>query len=84
LLQSALGLPSPSYLHTPLVLAADGQKLSKQNGARAVSVENEAAALAALRVAAETLGLPPLGASSLGDGLAHAVAAWQARFCAVA
>jgi glutamyl-Q tRNA(Asp) synthetase len=84
LLQAALGLPHPSYLHTPLVLAADGQKLSKQNGARALSVENEATALAALRDAADSLGLPPWGASSLGDGLAFAVAAWQARFCAVA
>ena len=35
LLQRALGLPTPRYLHTPLVLAADGHKLSKQNGAAA-------------------------------------------------
>ena len=34
LLQRALGLPTPSYLHTPLVLGADGDKLSKQNGAQ--------------------------------------------------
>ena len=34
LLQRALGLPTPSYLHTPLVLGADGEKLSKQNGAQ--------------------------------------------------
>jgi glutamyl-Q tRNA(Asp) synthetase len=33
LLQCALGYATPQYLHTPLVLAADGQKLSKQNGA---------------------------------------------------
>ena len=33
LLQRALGYPQPQYLHTPLVLAVDGQKLSKQNGA---------------------------------------------------
>ncbi len=36
LLQRALGLPTPRYLHTPLVLGKDGQKLSKQNGAQAV------------------------------------------------
>ena len=28
-LQRALGLPTPRYLHTPLVMAADGHKLSK-------------------------------------------------------
>src|SRR5690606_34211433 len=33
LLQSALGLPMPHYLHTPLVRGADGEKLSKQHGA---------------------------------------------------
>jgi len=37
-LQHALGLPTPLYLHTPLVLAADGQKLSKQNGAQALDL----------------------------------------------
>ncbi len=36
LLQRALGYTTPQYLHTPLVLAADGQKLSKQNGAQAI------------------------------------------------
>jgi hypothetical protein len=36
LLQRALGLPTPSYLHTPLVRGADGDKLSKQNGATAI------------------------------------------------
>ncbi len=32
-LQRLLGLPTPSYCHTPLVLASDGRKLSKQNAA---------------------------------------------------
>ena len=35
LLQRALGLPTPAYMHTPLVLGANGEKLSKQNGAAA-------------------------------------------------
>ena len=58
LLQRALGLHMPRYLHTPLVLAADGQKLSKQNGAAAVDTSNPRAALAALTQAARHLGLP--------------------------
>ena len=38
LLQRALGLTTPAYLHTPLVLGANGQKLSKQNGAEPLAV----------------------------------------------
>jgi glutamyl-Q tRNA(Asp) synthetase len=55
LLQQALGLPMPAYLHTPLVMGADGQKLSKQNGAQALDVNHP---LAALNTAAAVLGLP--------------------------
>lgn len=32
-LQQLLGYPTPRYLHVPVVLAEDGQKLSKQTGA---------------------------------------------------
>ena len=55
LLQIALQLPTPRYLHTPLVLAANGEKLSKQNGAQALDLANPQAALNA---AAAVLGLP--------------------------
>ncbi|MFL6691647.1 MAG: tRNA glutamyl-Q(34) synthetase GluQRS, partial [Ramlibacter sp.] len=54
-LQRALGLPTPAYLHTPLVLAADGEKLSKQNGAQAIDVSHP---LGELNAAAAVLGLP--------------------------
>ena len=54
LLQRALGLPTPRYLHTPLVLGANGEKLSKQNGAQALNTDKP---LAALNAAAEALGL---------------------------
>jgi glutamyl-Q tRNA(Asp) synthetase len=79
-LQQALGLPRPRYLHTPLVLAADGQKLSKQTGAAALDLREP---LGALRAAAAVLGLPPddtdpAGAPTLGAWLARAVARWQA------
>lgn len=57
-LQRALGLPTPQYLHTPLVLGANGEKLSKQNGADALEVGTPAQAIAALQRAAHMLGLP--------------------------
>ena len=46
-LQRALGFSTPHYLHTPVVMAADGQKLSKQNGAEAIDVSQPLAALRA-------------------------------------
>lgn len=49
-LQNMLGLPPPRYLHLPLVLNADGSKLSKQNHAPALDDATPAANLrAALR-----------------------------------
>jgi glutamyl-Q tRNA(Asp) synthetase len=33
-----LGLANTRYLHTPLVLGANGEKLSKQNGAQALDM----------------------------------------------
>ena len=65
LLQQALGLPTPRYLHTPLVLGADGEKLSKQNGAQALNLNDP---LAALNAAAQVLGLEA-SASSVQQAL---------------
>ncbi|MBA4260994.1 MAG: tRNA glutamyl-Q(34) synthetase GluQRS [Comamonadaceae bacterium] len=56
LLQRALGLPTPVYRHTPLVLGDNGEKLSKQNGAQALDL---CSPVAALNQAAACLGLPP-------------------------
>jgi glutamyl-Q tRNA(Asp) synthetase len=60
LLQEALGLPHPHYLHTPLVLGVNGEKLSKQNGAKALDLSSEAAVCKAMNQAAAALGLDTL------------------------
>lgn len=75
-LQRQLGLPTPQYLHTPLVLAADGQKLSKQTGAAPFDDHQP---LAALRAAADVLGLRIEG-DTVADWLARAVQAWAAAW----
>ncbi|NRF67913.1 tRNA glutamyl-Q(34) synthetase GluQRS [Aquincola sp. S2] len=78
-LQRLLGLDVPRYLHTPLVLGADGRKLSKQNGASAFDASDP---LGALQAAASTLGLPPIEAGDVSQWLAAAVPAWRARWVA--
>lgn len=88
LLQRLLGLPTPRYLHVPLVIADDGRKLSKQHGATAVDASTPAAALQALAQAAAHLGLPELearppstaaGSAARDRWLARAVDAWRRR-----
>ncbi|MCE9659119.1 MAG: tRNA glutamyl-Q(34) synthetase GluQRS [Burkholderiales bacterium] len=76
LLQHALRLPTPRYLHTPLVLAASGEKLSKQTGARPLELSRP---LDALRAAGGVLGLPAEG-TTLAEWLAAGVAAWRERW----
>ena len=78
-LQTALGLPLLRYLHTPLVLDADGDKLSKNKGAPAVLCDTPAQALSALKAAAQALGLPASQANTVSDALAEWVRAWGAR-----
>ncbi len=75
LLQRALGLPTPRYLHTPLVLAADGEKLSKQHGAQALDLSEP---LLALQRAAVVLQLSPARQTSVADALAAWTAQWRA------
>ncbi len=74
MLQRALGLPTPAYLHTPLVLGADGEKLSKQNGAQPLDTRQP---VAALQRAGELLGLTrKLNAATPADWLRQAVPWW--------
>ena len=72
LLQHALGLPTPTYLHAPLVLGANGEKLSKQNGAIALDL---AEPLRALRAAGRVLAIEVAGAS-IDAWLGAACSAW--------
>jgi glutamyl-Q tRNA(Asp) synthetase len=79
LLQRALSLPTPQYLHTPLVRGADGEKLSKQNGAVAFDdAQFGDGPLGALNQAAQGLGLPAHD-GPLAEALASWVQAWRAR-----
>jgi len=72
LLQRALRVPTPGYLHTALVLGPNGEKLSKQNGALALDTGDP---LRVLNEAARTLGL----AAQTGTA-PQALAAWQAQW----
>jgi glutamyl-Q tRNA(Asp) synthetase len=77
LLQEALGYVHPLYLHTPLVLGANGEKLSKQNGAKALDLSSATAIAQALQAAATTLGLTHLDLKN-GDAatIAAALTTW--------
>lgn len=76
-LQRALALPTPRYLHVPVVLAADGQKLSKQTGAQALDTRQP---LPALERAWQHLGFERIGADALSAFYSVATALWQARW----
>jgi glutamyl-Q tRNA(Asp) synthetase len=75
-LQHCLGLPSPQYLHTALVMGADGHKLSKQNGARPVDLADP---LHALQTAGTVLGLH-MPETDLNECLQTAVRQWTKIF----
>jgi glutamyl-Q tRNA(Asp) synthetase len=76
LLQRALGLPQPQYLHSPLVLGPNGEKLSKQNGAQALNLQ---VPVTALVDAGQHLGIS-CAASCPSDWLQQALPQWAARF----
>jgi glutamyl-Q tRNA(Asp) synthetase len=75
-LQRQLGLPTPAYLHTPLVLDELGEKLSKRADSAAF-----VAGVEPVRGALRVLGIevPP---STLNDMLSIAVTEWRDRFIA--
>jgi glutamyl-Q tRNA(Asp) synthetase len=73
-LQRLLGLPTPGYLHLPVVLNRDGQKLSKQTLAPAL---NAAQALALLQQAMAFLQQPVPAVTSLAEFWRCAIATWS-------
>jgi glutamyl-Q tRNA(Asp) synthetase len=77
-LQRCLGVPTPTYLHVPVVTNEAGEKLSKQTGAGAVDAHQP---LEALHAAARHLGLE-LSTSDRGSLEAFhaaATAAWAMK-----
>ncbi|GAB3443689.1 tRNA glutamyl-Q(34) synthetase GluQRS [Massilia solisilvae] len=75
-LQRLLGVPTPRYLHVPVVRNAAGEKLSKQTGALAIAPDDEPAAVAALQDAARFLDLSVEPVDSLAGFWQAAVPAW--------
>ena len=75
-LQQCLGVPTPAYLHVPVVNNNVGEKLSKQTGAAAV---DRHAPLDALVEAARHLGID-VSAGSLDAFYSAATAEWAKRF----
>ena len=76
-LQRLLGLPTPSYMHVPVVLNESGEKLSKQTGAQALDLAHP---LDELLRAARFLGLPIADAQSISSFWHLAIAAWGQRY----
>ncbi|PMR75933.1 tRNA glutamyl-Q(34) synthetase GluQRS [Billgrantia endophytica] len=78
-LQHALGLPEPRYLHLPLIMSRDGQKLSKQNLAPALPLEDAAVRplLHQALVALDQSPPPALATGPVDEQLAWAIAHWD-------
>lgn len=76
-LQRLLGVPTPSYMHVPVVLNDVGEKLSKQTGATALNLNNP---LSELLRAARFLQLQIDHADSLAEFWQKAVIDWTRRF----
>jgi glutamyl-Q tRNA(Asp) synthetase len=75
-LQRVLGLATPGYLHAPMVLGPDGDKLSKQNGAAPLDTSEP---LRALRSAGRVLGIGPTS-TEVVPWLAEATGQWRERW----
>lgn len=77
LLQRALGLPTPSYAHLPLLLGADGRKLSKSSAALPVNTQQPIATLRHLWACLGQAALPETALASVADFLHAATIAFR-------
>jgi glutamyl-Q tRNA(Asp) synthetase len=76
-LARALGLPCPRTLHVPLVLDEAGRKLSKQNHAPALALDQP---LRCLQRAWQALGFAPLAVTHPPEFWPRAISQWARRF----
>lgn len=80
LLQRALGHPTPRYLHLPLLIGNNGQKLSKQNGAPAIDDSGRIEPADILKDAANFLELKIPGTRDSASFLHTVIQQWHERF----
>jgi glutamyl-Q tRNA(Asp) synthetase len=73
-LQQCLDLPTPRYAHVPVLIGSDGQKLSKQNLATAITPEALSDRLPQI---AGWLGQPPLPPGSVIEQMRLLASNWQ-------
>lgn len=76
-LQQALGLSAVQYLHIGLILGNDGEKLSKQRKAPAVTTE---APLSTLESLFSAFGFKKIGADTLSAFWREATALWREKY----
>lgn len=78
-----LGLARPTYLHVPLVSAADGRKLSKQHGAPAIPMLPSTDPIPLLNLALVHLGCAPSTAVNMTAFWRDACNAWAVRWASL-
>lgn len=79
-LQKLLGLPTPDYLHVPVVTNASGEKLSKQTGALPFDRGDNDVLQEALLPAARFLGVAPeTPVKDISEFWVDAVSAWRKK-----
>jgi glutamyl-Q tRNA(Asp) synthetase len=82
-LQNVLGYSTPSYMHLPLVLNTQGEKLSKQTKALAIDTSSQNSVISALNNAADHLCINSIdlqNTKTINDWLCKAIGLWKTEF----